>query len=96
MTGQISYDLVMKEDMDFAEGAYRLGGGEWQVFVAKKGPVGGTEVEPSTWESGVTGRVIRVPKGAVLNAQAVERALSEGLGVASWETVKGPDSMGLR
>ena len=31
MHAEISYDLVMDDDMSFVEGTYRLLGGDWQV-----------------------------------------------------------------
>lgn len=30
---EISYDLVMDDDMSFVEGTYRLPGGDWQVVI---------------------------------------------------------------
>ena len=34
--GEISYDLVMEDDMAFVEGSYRIGGCDWQVFIISK------------------------------------------------------------
>jgi hypothetical protein len=33
MKAEITFDLVMCEDMDFVEGCYRLVGGAWEVFI---------------------------------------------------------------
>src|SRR5262245_47640183 len=33
---EISYDLVMGEDMAFVEGTYRLPGGDWQVVIVSR------------------------------------------------------------
>ena len=33
ISGEISYDLVMGDDMAFVEGTFRISGGEWQVFI---------------------------------------------------------------
>ena len=33
MKAEITYDLVMDDNMNFVEGCYRLHGGEWQVFI---------------------------------------------------------------
>jgi hypothetical protein len=33
MKAEITFDLVMDEDMGFVEGCYRLDGGEWKVFI---------------------------------------------------------------
>lgn len=97
MRAEISYDLVMEEEMGFVEGAYRLPGGEWQVFVFST--LGGA-IAPnwtlSRWESGVTGVFVRYPRDLRLNKVTTEAVLSEALGVAEWVEVRGPDSMALR
>lgn len=68
MTGvraEISYDLVMEDEMDFVEGTYRLPGGEWQVFVFTI--LSETTVPqwtPTQWEGGVTGVFVRYPRRA--------------------------------
>jgi hypothetical protein len=96
MHAEISYDLVMDDDMEFVEGAYRLPGSDWQVCIVSRFDVPAPEVRPSRWESGVTGLVIRFPRAARLNREAVERVLSATLGVSEWVEVRGPDSMRLR
>jgi hypothetical protein len=35
MKGEISYDLVMENDMSFVEGTYRIENGEWRVFILR-------------------------------------------------------------
>ena len=37
--GEISYDLVMEDDMAFIEGCYRIGGCDWRVFIISKRPL---------------------------------------------------------
>ena len=98
MKGEISYDLVMDDDMAFVEGTYRLRGGEWQVFIflAKTEPVRTPSFRFTTWRSGVAGVVYRVPAGQALNKRSVRRFLSEALEVEAWSEVRGPDSMTLR
>ena len=96
MTGEISYDLVMDEDMDFVEGSYRLPGGDWQVVIVSQRDVAEPEVIPEQWESGVSGVFVRFPRTERLNREAVERVLSAALGVTEWVTVRGPDSIHLR
>lgn len=98
MCGEISYDLVMDDDMEFVEGAYRLPGGVWQVviFSAFERDVPEPQVVPQVWDSGLTGVFVRYPRRLPLNAAAVERVLSEALGVSKWLRVRGPDSMQLR
>jgi hypothetical protein len=98
MRAEISYDLVMDDDMEFVEGAYRLPGGGWQVVIvsAFERDVPEPEVVPQAWESGVTGVFVRFPRRLPLNAEAVERVLSAALGVREWLRVRGPDSMQLR
>jgi hypothetical protein len=98
LRAEISYDLVMEDDMDFVEGTYRLPGGSWQVVIvlASQRDVPEPEVVPHVWESGATGVVVRFPRRLPLNAEAVERVLSSALGVSEWVRVRGPDSMQLR
>jgi hypothetical protein len=96
MQGEISYDLIMQDDMTFVEGSYRIGEGDWQVFIIRKDPVEKQEVTQGRWPSGVTGVFARVPLPVGLNKQAVERLMSELLGVLRWREVRGPDSMQLR
>ena len=100
MRAEISYDLVMGDDMAFVEGTYRLPGGDWQVVIVLGSPrardVPAPQVVPQRWASGVTGVVVRLPRAERINAAAVERVLSEALGVSEWVRVRGPDSMLLR
>ena len=96
MTGEISYDLVMKDDMGFVEGTYRLPNGEWQVFIVNKAHVQQVELKPSQWPSGVTGVVARAPDSVGLNKEAVENLMSQWLKVDNWTEVQGPDSMQLQ
>jgi hypothetical protein len=98
MRAEISYDLVMEDDMEFVEGTYRLPGGDWQVVIvsAFDRDVPEPQVVPQRWESGVSGVFIRLPRAERVNAATVERVLSEALGVSDWVRVHGPDSMQLR
>jgi len=98
MRAEISYDLVMDDDMPFVEGTYRQPGGAWQVFIvsASERDVPAPQVVPRRWESRVTGVFIRLPRSERINAATVERVLSETLGVSEWVRVRGPDSMQLR
>jgi hypothetical protein len=96
LSAEISYDLVMGDDMDFVEGTYRLPGGEWQVVIVSRYDVQEPEVVPQQWESGVSGVLIRFPRSGRLDRAAVERVLSTSLGVWDWDAVRGPDSMKLR
>jgi hypothetical protein len=97
LRAEISYDLVMEDEMDFVEGTYRLPGGEWQVFIFT---TFGEATEPhwvlSQWESGVTGLFVKYPRCSRLNKATAEAVLSEALGVTEWVEVRGPDSMQLR
>jgi hypothetical protein len=98
MRAEISYDLVMDDDMEFVEGTYRLPGGDWQVVIvsAFDRDVPEPQVVPQRWESGVSGVFVRLPRAERINAATVERVLSEALGVSEWVRVRGPDSMRLR
>jgi hypothetical protein len=93
---EISYDLVMEEEMAFAEGAFRLPGGEWQVFVFHRHKHPQWIWQPHRWKSGVGGVIVVYPSERVLNRAAVEGILSNLLDVSEWVEVRGPDSMQLR
>ena len=96
MRAEISYDLVMEEDMGFVEGTFRLPGGEWQVVIVSRGSVPSPAAKATTWESGVTGLFVTFPEGLKLDKSAVEDILSRSFGVSEWDEVTGPDSMRLR
>jgi hypothetical protein len=93
---EISYDLVMTEDMEFVEGSYRIEGCEWCVVILSKHSIDTPSWKGGMWEGGVSGIVVRVPIGMRLNTASVESLLSDILGVGSWDRVQGPDSMQLR
>src|SRR5262249_11718888 len=93
---EISYDLVMEEDMSFVEGCYRLPGRPWEVFIVSKMSIAEPEHTFGKWDSGVTGVTFRVPRGMKVNKAVVEELLSSALGVACWREVRGPDSIMLR
>ena len=94
--GEISYDLVMDDDMAFCEGCYRIGGGVWDVAIFSKRPIETYSWQAGTWKSGVSGIVVLVPLTMRLNMTTIEGLLSGILGVGTWERVRGPDSMELR
>lgn len=96
MQAEISYDLVMDDDMEFVEGTYRMNEGEWQVFIISKRPEEQIEIRSTEWASGCSGLVILVPMSFRLNKQSVEEVISEWLGLDTWTVVRGPDSMQLR
>lgn len=98
MRAEISYDLVMEDDMEFVEGVYRLPGGPWQVFIVSAfgRNVLEPQVVPQRWESGVSGVLVHLPRSTSINAPTVERTLSKSLGVSEWVLVRGPDSIELR
>jgi hypothetical protein len=96
MQGEISYDLIMEDNMSFVEGTYRLVGKDWQVFIFSPGAVAGIQVQHGKWDSGITGVFVRFPKGSSLNKQVVEQVLGQALGVTEWSEGRGPDSMRLR
>ncbi len=93
---EISYDLVMKDDMQFVEGAYRLPGAEWRVLIVSRCDVPEPQVVAQVWESGAEGVLVRFPRGEALDKLTVERVLKAALGVSEWVQVRGPDSMRLR
>ncbi len=98
---EISFDLVMEDDMDFIEGVFRVNQGEWQVLIASKRPLQKTEVQnieirSTEWPNGIAGLDIIVPLSFNLNKQSLKEVMSEWLGVKIWDEVDGPDSMQLR
>ena len=96
MSGEISYDLVMEEDMSFVEGTFRVGPSPWSVFIVSKRAVELPVWEAHTWESGVTGLVFHVPLATSLDTASVEALLSRAIGCDQWQRANGPDSMVLR
>lgn len=96
MTGDISYDLVMEDDMGFIEGCYRVGSGNWQVLIINKKDIDSIVFVPSRWPNGILGLVIHVPAATVLNSSVAKQILSNRLGIHSWIESKGPDSIDIR
>lgn len=94
---EISFDLIMEDEMAFAEGTYRMrGSGEWHVFIFSRHDGNGIRSTFDEWSSGVTGRVVRMPQGAKLNREIIKQILGDILYVTEWREVRGPDSMNLR
>ena len=98
MIAEVTWDLVMDEDMGFIEGCYRLPNEPWQVIIAsKKNEILTVDVRNNlTWESGVTGMNIYFPRKFQLNAGILLEIMSRVLGVSKWIEVRGPDSILLR
>ena len=96
LQGEISYDLVMEEDMPFVEGCYRLPNREWQVLSISRRPVVMPEIKPQKWESGVTGIFVGFPEDIPLNKTSVVQLLEKEFGIGEWIEVRGPDSLQIR
>ncbi|MBI5723961.1 MAG: hypothetical protein HZA50_08395 [Planctomycetes bacterium] len=97
MKAEISFDLIMEENMSFVEGTYRLLGGDWQVFIFSRSPTSQPEIDTTVkWKSGATGVRVIFPKSKKLNKSVVIKVLSQSFGVTEWQEVHGPDSMQLR
>ncbi|RYF44227.1 MAG: hypothetical protein EOO38_18230, partial [Cytophagaceae bacterium] len=93
MHAEIAWDLVMSEDMPFAEGCYRLNGGDWKIFTATKARPNcpaGVRIDVK-WASGVTGMNIVLLEVAQINRASLMRVMSEVLNVEDWREVDGPD-----
>jgi hypothetical protein len=88
--GEISFDLVMEDEMDFIEGTYRLRHTEWQVFIFSR--YDGIHVESSCGN----GVVFHIPRNMKLNREVAKQLLGERLYVDNWLEIRGPDSMRLR
>jgi hypothetical protein len=93
---EMSFDVVMGLDMDVIEGSYRRPGRFWQVAIFAKDDVPSLKYRPSTWPSGVTGIVFRVPRTVRLDRDYAFWAMSRAFGHCDWVEVKGPDSIVLR
>jgi hypothetical protein len=99
MDGEISYDLIMEDNMNFAEGTYRLSGGPWQVFIfitSNPKHQAGVAAYRRTWDSGVDGLVVYCPVNTILSKDFIERVLSSECGASCWKEVRGPDSIKIR
>jgi hypothetical protein len=97
LTAQISFDLIMDDDMSFIEGSYQLPGYPWQVFIFhKEDDIHKPTSQFGGWRSGVTGLHIKVPRDTRLNAGMAIELLTEILDWTTWITVPGPDSLVLR
>ena len=97
MKAEISFDLIMDDDMDFVEGTYRLPGQDWEVFIFSRYAITKPEVKVGCrWASGVTGVSVRFPQSGKLSKTVVLHTLADALGVTEWNEVHGPDSMRLR
>lgn len=96
MITEISFDLLMEEDMDFAEGSLRVQSSEWKVFVFSKRDVSTPMIKDTRWPSGVTGVCVDFPRTHVLNQLTTEHILTDHYGITRFDVVRGPDSMGLR
>lgn len=84
MRAEISYDIVMDNDMEWVEGTFRLPGGEWQIVIVPTfdRDVPTSQVVPHRWGSGVTGVVVSIPRAERIKATSLERILSGVLGVS--------------
>jgi len=87
---EISYDIVMAEEMDAVEGCYRLPAQFWQGFAFFQRDVIELRHVFVTWESGLTGIVFDVPKESNLNREFVVRSMSKIFGSETWSEVRGP------
>jgi hypothetical protein len=97
LKAEITLDLVMQEDMAFAEGCYRLDQGEWHVFTVAHSAVQQVTVKKDVvWRSGVTGLNLFFPNNSKINKSVILDVMSITLGVAEWTEVRGPDSINLR
>ena len=99
---EISFDIVLKEDHDWAEGTYRLPGEFWKIMIFKKDDVPSIQYEPSKWaqtskwEPEFTGVVFWLPRADKVDRDYLLRAMSLAFGYSDWVEVSGPDSMIMR
>jgi hypothetical protein len=99
---EVSFDLVMEDDMSFVEGTFRLPGEFWRVFVFGKWDGAALQCKrqiwpnKNPWRESIDGLAFSAPKNANLNRAYVLAALSEALNIRDWTEVRGPDSISLR
>jgi len=94
---EISFDLLMEDNMSFVEGTFRIAGGNWRVFIFSRHDVEEPKVNANAkWNSGATGVTVKYPKEAILDKSTVLHLLSACLSVSEWVEVRGPDSISLR
>lgn len=99
---EVSFDIVMEEDMRDVEGTFRLPGEFWRVMVFRKWSVSVLQwtqrIWPNTnpWRDSIDGLDFHVPESDTLDRAYVLRALSQALNVEEWTEVRGPDSIVLR
>jgi len=99
MKAEISFDLIMGEDMPFVEGCFRLDGGIWKIFIVNHSDdeEGRIEINRNIiWSSGVTGLSFTVSADININKSFVVQALSKEVGFSEWVEIRGPDSINLR
>jgi hypothetical protein len=80
VTGEISFDLVAGPDNEFEEGAYRLPGGEWRVFVVSKRPVAAPAVRADDLGQRYYRPLDRLPGGRDAGPGGGEAATWRGTG----------------
>jgi hypothetical protein len=81
MKAEISFDLVMHDNMPFVEGTYRLPGCEWQVLIVTPYPISKPSINiKAKWRNGITGCAIHFPDTENLNKATVMQ-LCQGLWV---------------
>jgi hypothetical protein len=93
---EVSFDVVVDDDMDWVDGTYRLPNRFWEVMIFGKQDVSEAGHQRTEWPSGITGVVFVVPRGDRLNRQYVQQSLAAAFGIDGWVEVRGPDSMVLR
>jgi hypothetical protein len=93
---ELSFDTRPGEDADVLEGSYRVPGRPWEIFLFEKKDVPEPRHQLHTWRSGITGIEFALPRGTVLNREAVLRWMSEVFATRDWAEVRGPDSLVLK
>lgn len=99
---EISFDTQIEPDNDWAEATFRLPGEFWQVAIFQQDDVRQVDLQydrwpaATPWEQDAAGIVIRFPRGAKMDRDALLQAMSQAYDVDAWVEVAGPDSMMLR
>ena len=101
--GEVTFDIVVPEEgVRYAEGCYRINGGNWHVYYVKNWHNGApwtgepTIRSDAIFQSGISGVDGIVPADWILNKKTIKKILVEAVGVDAWIEVSGPNSLILR
>jgi hypothetical protein len=80
MNAEISFDLIQTDDMVWDEGAFRLDGGPWQVYIFSSSDLSEPRIKAATWGSGIAGVHVEFPKSLRLHKEVVKAIFGRPFG----------------